>query len=396
MHWCIYVENSMLSYPYDTHVGRYILLNLVFYLSDSILLVSSLSVVTFANGFFLLLIVFAILRWVPHFDWSDFLKWNHIWIWNIKFGAEVKKNELTSFQKGWREWNRGKKRACSFKMCGSFLWLWRTCDMKNTVYHLLAMTITRKRCFSAISFNNRAGKCKFFMFRKNCAYVWAQSSDNQMVNHFISKDFFLFIFFFWNSLFSNAYHECAWYVRLPFRKRLRKTQPNVFHAIGYSGRGHLTFILLGKISSSIGLEYLGILLCMCMFHLSLLVTLSNVWPSFIRLNVRCSCFCKPRLFFPIANLLFMKVVIQIDWPLKAPLDHRWFVGSRIELITFKIFVIYIWQPKLLNVHSWNCWLGNKIAILKWSYASPHTAQCRNIAFVLKVNNDWSLCADGLI
>lgn len=67
--------------------------------------------------------------------------------------------------------------------------------MKNTVYHLLAMTITRKRCFSAISFNNRAGKCKFFMFRKNCAYVWAQSSDNQMVNHFISEDFFTSSFF---------------------------------------------------------------------------------------------------------------------------------------------------------------------------------------------------------
>lgn len=95
--------------------------------------------------------------------------------------------------------------------------------MKNTVYHLLAMTITRKRCFSAISFNNRAGKCKFFMFRKNCAYVWAQSSDNQMVNHFISKDFFTSSLFFEihcvPTLITNVRGMCDCRLEKGYRKR---------------------------------------------------------------------------------------------------------------------------------------------------------------------------------
>lgn len=236
--------------------------------------------------FFFRLYSRSFLRWVSHFDWSDFLKWNHIWIWNIEFGAEKKEKMSSLLSKEVEESENEAKNGLAASKCAvvfygfgghatwkirfTIFWPWLLHERGvSQLFHLT--TVLENANFSCFA-------KMVHMCGHNLATIkWWTT---------LFRRIFFFIFF-WNPLFFNAYHECAWYVWLPFRKRLWKTQPNVFHAIGYSGRGHLTFILLGKISSSIGLEYLGILLRLCMFHLSLLDAFKRVT---IVYSIKCAMF----------------------------------------------------------------------------------------------------------
>lgn len=205
------------------------------------------------------------------------------WVWSWS----ERKNELTSFQRGWREWKRGKNGLAASKCAVVFYGFGGHATWKIRFTIFWPWLLHERGVSQLFHLTTVLENANFSCFAKMVHMCGHNLATIKWWTTLFRRIFFSSSFFFWNPLFSNAYHECAWYVWLPFRKRLRKTQPNVFHAIGYSGRGHLTFILLGKLSSSIGLEYLGILLRLCMFHLSLLDAFKRVT---IVYSIKCAMF----------------------------------------------------------------------------------------------------------
>lgn len=199
---------------------------------------------------------------------------------------------------------------------------------------------------------------------------------------------------------------------LPFWKWLKETQPNVFQANWLlSKRTFNIYFIRHSFQVEIELNiWIGFSVCdnvsvsVNVFQLFVLCAVhSNVWPSFSQLNVRCSCFCKPRLFSHQQIHQCHECGFAIISPTttnlhERPSTTRWFVGSRIELITFKIFAIYFVGQTIERAFL-ELWRGNKITILKWSHQS-RTGQSRpknKAKFSVKVNTDFHKpCADGLI
>lgn len=93
--------------------------------------------------------------------------------------------------------------------------------MKNTDCYLLAVTITRKRCFSAISVNNRAWKMQIFHVSPKNLYMWLSTqttlspeSNDELGRMDGIRFFSLSLFFCSLSLVIpfcfKAYHKCAY------------------------------------------------------------------------------------------------------------------------------------------------------------------------------------------
>lgn len=139
---------------------------------------------------------------------------------------------------------------------------------------------------------------------------------------------------------------------------------------------------------------------MCSSYLCSVLCIQTCGHHFLnwKLNVRCSCFCKPRLFSHQQIHQYHECGFAIIAPTttnlhERPSTTRWFVGSRVELITFKIFAIYS-VGQTIERAFFELWRGNKITILKWSHQSwIGPSRPKNKAkFSAKVNSDWkALC-----
>lgn len=190
---------------------------------------------------------------------------------------------------GW-EWGE-EKTARSLKVTATFYGPGEheTCEIR---YAILDMeTITRKRCFSAISFNNRAGKCKFFMFRQKlyvCVWwphekprtdhithkplaEWIKNDANCAVLGFTlyHSSFFLFLYHLFFYPIVRLSQLCVSKMRVFALASFRAEQTKENRHIKISAmlgrfrspykwlfqrKGHLTFILWGKVKSKSGIE----------------------------------------------------------------------------------------------------------------------------------------------
>lgn len=122
--------------------------------------------------------------------------------------------------------------------------------------------------------------------------------------------------------------------------RKRKRNANLFRTIGYSKKGHLTFILLGKLSSKSKAECFDCVACtrarvskwtsecssyLCwVFERVAIIHSSSMCGAHV--------FRKPRLFSH-RNLLSVpssRLIVPTQISMQT-LDHRWFVGSHARI-----------------------------------------------------------------